>query len=109
MLMNDYDASVLQSQIDALKLFVVISLILICLLFYLGKRISEAVSNNQVMIEKINRDNELRYEDIKKFVCPKDIKHPNEKCKECVSRKYKKQCWTQHFIEKLRVPSSTDK
>lgn len=55
-----------------------------------------------IHVKKLDRDVELKYEDVIKHICPKDIKHPNEKCKECVSRKYKKECWTQHFIDKLK-------
>ena len=65
-------------------------------------RLMKAYEDLYIHVRKLERDVELRYEDIIKFICPKDLRKPNEKCKDCVSRKYKKECWTQHFIERLK-------
>lgn len=56
-----------------------------------------------IHVKKLERDVELKYEDIKKFVCPKDIKiYTNEKCKTCNSKINKDECWKQHFIDRMK-------
>jgi hypothetical protein len=98
--------SILENIVLSLQIWLGIALFLIVILFIFIKVMWNQIEHNTIIVEKINNDNELKYENLVDVVCPSQIKL--KKCDECTSTR--QECWKEYFIERLnnRVPSSTN-
>ena len=93
--MINYEISLLE--IEKLYFLLGLTIFAVVVMCIFIKVLWKALDNQQVMIEKINRDNELKYENLVDVVCPQQIKL--KQCKKCTSSR--QDCWKEYFISRV--------